>query len=194
MTLFEFLMMIAAVVIAIGLTEIIGGWGRMLRTNASVKFDWLLCGWCVFVLLWLVLYWLGMWSLNAVEIKYQAQVLFLIIPTLFGVLAAYAMTPNVPMDGELDLRAYYIEKRASIFGPLVVFSVVTPLADYVLVGFDQVGIWIGLLSSGFFFCTTLTLAITKKIWVHIIGLCLSLLIIVGFYFGEISFLTNRWAP
>ena len=184
--------MIAAVVIALGLAEIIGGWGRMLRTDATIKFDWLLSGWSVFVLLWLVLYWLGMWSLHAVEIRFQAQVLFLIIPTLFGVLAAYAMTPNVPTSGELDLRAYYIEKRASIFGPLVVFSVVAPLADYVLVGFDQVGIWVGLLSSGFFFCITLTLAITKRTWVHIIGLCLSLSIIVAFYFGEISSLTTRW--
>ena len=45
MTLFEFLMMIAAVVVAVGMTEIIGGWGRLMRTRAAVAPDWLHIGW-----------------------------------------------------------------------------------------------------------------------------------------------------
>ena len=37
MTLFEFLMAIASVVIAIALTEMFGGWGNLLRTHVRPK-------------------------------------------------------------------------------------------------------------------------------------------------------------
>lgn len=39
MTLFEFLMAIASVVIAMALTEIFAGWGRLLRTQIVPKID-----------------------------------------------------------------------------------------------------------------------------------------------------------
>ena len=45
MTQFEFVMMVAAVVVAMGLAEIVGGWGRLLRARqGSITFDWLHLG------------------------------------------------------------------------------------------------------------------------------------------------------
>ena len=94
MTKFEFAMMIASVVVAIGMTEIVGGWGRMARTSAHVKFDWLHFGWTLVILLWLIQYWIGMFTYVDLQIDYVIEVQFLVIPTLFGVLAAFAITPG----------------------------------------------------------------------------------------------------
>ena len=84
MTKFEFLMMIASVVIAVGLTEIVGGWGRMARTPAKVKFDWLLFSWALVLLLLGIQYWLGLWPYVEVEMEYIGEIYFLVVPTLFS--------------------------------------------------------------------------------------------------------------
>jgi hypothetical protein len=64
----------------------------MARTPAKVKFDWLLFGWAVFLLLGGVLHCLGMWPYAEVTMEYVGQIYFLIIPTLFFVPAAFAVT------------------------------------------------------------------------------------------------------
>ena len=118
MNRFEFLMMIAAVVVAIGMTEIVGGWGRLMRTRAEIKPDWLHLGFSVMILSSLIQYWIGMWSYSDVSIELQGQIFFLIIPSLFGVLTAYGITPNVPVSGQLDLREYYFTKTIRNLPPV----------------------------------------------------------------------------
>ena len=78
MTLFEFLMVIAGVVIAIAMAEIVSGWGRMMRAGTNVKFDWLHLGWSLTVLLNAMLYWVGVWAYAELEFQYVAQTWFLV--------------------------------------------------------------------------------------------------------------------
>ena len=42
MSQFEFYLVIAGVVVAIAMAEIVGGWGQLVRANQGVKFDWLI--------------------------------------------------------------------------------------------------------------------------------------------------------
>ena len=165
MTRFEFLMMIAAVVVAVGMTEIVGGWGRLMRTRAIVKPDWLHLGWTILILCSLIQYWIGMWSYNELQIDRLGQIFFLIIPSLFGVLAAFAITPDVPMDGELVVREYYWAKRTTIFLPLAAYIMTALIADLVIVGVDNVEI--GDAISHIVGATLISLLIlTKRVWVH----------------------------
>jgi hypothetical protein len=140
MTRFEFLMMIAAVVVAIGMTEIVGGWGRLMRTRSAVKPYWLHLGWTILILSSLIQYWIGMWSYSELQIERLGQIFFLIIPSLFGVLAAFAITPDVPDDGQLILRDYYWTKRTAIFLPLAVYFVTALVADFLIIGIENVEI------------------------------------------------------
>ena len=97
------------------------------------------------------------------------QIFFLIIPSLFGVLAAFAITPDVPMEGELIVRDYYWAKRKAIFLPLAAYVLTALIADIVIVGFDKVAVLdtipfiVG--SAVFVF-----LSVAKWRWVHIIAL------------------------
>ena len=108
-------MVLAAVVVAVAMTEIVGGWDRLMRTDALVRFDWLHLGWTVYALFLSMLYWIGMWPYEAIPFVYVGQVWLLVVPTLFLVIVAYVLTPDVPESGELNLRDFYITKRRRIF-------------------------------------------------------------------------------
>ncbi len=166
MSRFEFLMMIAAVVVAVGMTEIVGGWGRLMRTRAVVKTYWLHLAWTTMILFSLIQYWIGMWSYSELPIDHMAQIFFLIIPSLFGVLAAFAITPDVPMEGELIVREYYWTKQKAVFLPLAAYVVMALIADLVIVGFDKIEIrdTIRFVVGAAMFSL---LAVWKKLWIHI---------------------------
>ena len=192
MTRFEFLMMIAAVVVAVGMTEIVGGWGRLMRTRAVVKADWLHLGWSIWILAILIQYWIGMWAYNELQIDYMGQIFFLIIPTLFGVLAAFAITPDVPMVGELDVREYYWAKRTAVFLPLAAFALLSYVADLVIVGVDKVGfdlLFINVVGM----VLLILLTITKRLWFHVAVLACVAANTIAFLFKHSSSLGTKWA-
>ena len=121
MTLFEFLMALASVVIAIALTEIFAGWGRLLRTHIVPRLDWLHLAWTLVIVLYAIQYWVGIWPYREIQFTYIYQVWFLIFPTLFIVLVSYAITPDIDPDTNLDLRDYYLSRRTPIFIGLAAF-------------------------------------------------------------------------
>ena len=128
MTLFEFLMVIAGVVIAIAMAEIVSGWGRMVRAGVNVKFDWLHLGWSLTVLLNAMLYWVGVWAYAELEFQYVAQTWFLVLPTLFLVLVAFALTPDISQISGQSLRDYFISNRRGFFSSYVLFLLFSPPA------------------------------------------------------------------
>lgn len=184
-------MMIASVVVAIGMTEVAGGWGKMVRTPARVNFDWLHLGWTIYILLLAIQYWIGMWSYNQLEVTYVGQIYFLVIPTIFLVIAAYAITPDVPLEGEFDTRAYYMANRNGVFLPLAMFSLAAWFADLAFAGLERVEIGFMIMSLSVA-AGMVALAITKRVAVHIGILALSMLIVIGGLFTEMSYHEARW--
>jgi len=132
MTLFEFLMALASVVIAIALTEMFAGWGRLLRAHITPRIDWLHLGWTLVVVLYSIQYWVGIWPYRDIVFDRIYQVWFLIFPTLFIVLVSYAITPDIEPDAKLDLRDYYMLRRGPIFFGLAAFLAMAQLADMVI--------------------------------------------------------------
>ena len=191
MTQFEFLMMIASVVVAVGMTEIVGGWGRLARADGEIKFDWLHLGWTIYILLLSVQYWIGMWSYRELRIEYVGQIFFLVVPTLFLVLSAFAMSPDVVNRSQIDMRTYYLEKRRVVFLSLAVFSLAAWLADIVIVGYERLEVSFMLFSivSGLVLCA---LAYSQRVWLH--GAVLVFLIgsVVAYFFSQVAVQDQRW--
>jgi len=189
MTLFEFLMMIASVVVAVGMTEIVGGWGRMMRTRATVTPDWLHLGWTLAILIFLIGHWVGMWSYRDLAIEEVGQVVSLVIPSVFCVLAAYAITPDVPTVGSLDTREYYMAKRAPVFLSLAAFMVATNLPDLMIAGADKIDFRFGMLVGP---SMLIGLALTKRPWIHIGVLALVTVIVVLFMTAGMEQVQSRF--
>lgn len=177
MTLFEFLMALASVVIAIALTEIFAGWGRLLRSHIVPKIDWLHLGWTLVIVLYAIQYWVGIWPYREIQFIVIYQVWFLIFPTLFIVLVSYAITPDVDPDTRLDLRDYYMSRRGPIFIGLAAFILTAQLADTIILefGFN----WIGLSLVGI----ALLPALVQKISVHTTVMVFNLIFVLINGFG-----------
>ncbi len=189
MTLFEFLMMIASVVVAFGMTEIVSGWGRMMRTRAKVEPYWLHLGWTIVILVLLIEHWVGMWTYRELLFDNIAQVVSLVIPSIFGVLAAYAISPDIPVNGTLDVRAYYMAKRVPVFGSLATFWAATSLPDFLIAGPDNVEFNVGIIVGAILL---IGLALTKHPWVHFSVLALVTIAVVLFMAISIEEIQSRF--
>ena len=177
MTLLEFLMALASVVIAIALTEIFAGWGRLLRTHIVPRIDWLHLGWSLVIVLYAIQYWVGIWPYREIEFTLIYQVWFLIFPTLFIVLVSYAITPDVDPDTRLDLRDYYMSRRAPVFIGLAAFVATAQLADVIILGSKLD--WI----SFSFVIIALLPAFTQRISIHTSVMVFNLYFILANGFG-----------
>ena len=173
MSQFEFYMVIAGVVLAIAMAEIVVGWGQLVRANQDVQTDWLHLGWTLCVLLISLMYWVGMWPYSDLEFTYVGQVWFLVFPTLFLVVLAYAIMPDVSANGGVNLREYYLANRRPIFLSFASFVIMSNVADLTIVGPASL-INFEFLISIVFVVVTLFLAYTKRIWVHATALVVTL--------------------
>jgi len=173
MTLFEFLMAIASVVIAIALTEIFGGWGHLLRIHIVPKIDWLHLSWTLVVVLYAIQYWVGIWPYRDIEFEFIYQVWFLIFPTLFIVLVSFSITPDVEPDDKFNLREYYMSRRGPIFYGMAAFMGMAQLADLVILGTNFN--WIGLSFIAFMIFP----ARSTKISIHASVMLLNMILLIG---------------
>ncbi|MEM9620283.1 MAG: hypothetical protein AAF993_01455 [Pseudomonadota bacterium] len=163
MSYFEFLMVLAGIVVAVAMTEIVGGFGRLVRSNAAIKLDGAHMLWSYNALLLAMLYWNGMWPYQSVDIIYVGQIWLLVLPTLALVIVAYALSPNAPDNNPINIREYYLRKRQPIFIGLATFVSLAYLADYAIAGVHALQ---ELLTTLFSVTTFIVLAITVRIVVH----------------------------
>ena len=181
MTLFEFLMAIASVVVAIALTEIFGGWGNLLRLKIISRLDWLHLGWTLVVVLYAIQYWVGIWPYRSVEFTDIYQVWFLIFPTLAIVLVSFAITPDadpdVTADSELNLREYYMSRRGPIFYGMSVFIAMATLADRIIL--QEILPITNLILVLFLIVLMVFPALTRSIWVHAVVMLVNLIFVLA---------------
>lgn len=170
-------MALASVVIAIALTEIFAGWGRLLRTHIVPHIDWLHLSWTLVIVLYAIQYWVGIWPYREIEFIYIYQVWFLIFPTLFIVLVSYAITPDIDPDTNLDLRDYYMSRRAPIFIGLAAFLATAQIADVIILGTN--------LSWTSFALVIISLlpAFTQRISIHSTVMIFNLYVVLSNGFG-----------
>ena len=190
MSHFEFFMVLAAVVVAVAMTEIVGGWGRLLRSSAEIKLDWLYLGWTLFVLLASMIYWVGMLPYESFQFAYLGHVWLLVIPTLFLVLVSFALSAEVPSDGDLRLRDHYLSKRRHIFFGLIGFIITGWLADFFITGYLS---FREILYPALMVIIFLSLALTARIWIHSALLVLTLAIHLPIAFLEMDGFLARFS-
>lgn len=189
MSKFEFLMMIASVVVAVGLAEIIAGWGKLLRsTNEEIRTDWLHLSFSIVLPFAFLNYWMGMWAYHPLELTYFGQIAFLVIPSFFIVLTAYAISPNFPEKEGFDSREFYLSKKKQIWLSFSAFYLSAMLADFVIAGKIQGTPEIVVP----FISLILLLAFVRVIWFHVAAL----LLLTGFigmsFFQDITVLDTQF--
>ncbi len=133
MGLFEFVMILASVVIGLGVTEILTGWANLLRARAAVRFYWIHILLQVGVFFALLQQWWEFWDFAEVgEISFLA-VLTVLAPSIFLYLIAHLLFPTRATDA--DLEAYYFDQSPVLWGLAIGGSLVGTFLPPLIFGY-----------------------------------------------------------
>jgi hypothetical protein len=128
-THFEYISVLVSIVIGFSLTEILGGWGRLLRSRQRVRFSLVHALASGLVLLLVVQFWSGFWEYRVVASWGFLPLLGLVSDALTFVVIGFFMVPPLPAAGTLDLGEYYWHNRGWIYGLVGVGIVQLALLD-----------------------------------------------------------------
>ena len=128
---FEYLSVLIAIILGIGIAHLLLSIGRVLGQAKKLNVGVVQLIWTANILTVLIVFW--WWGINLRELQEWTflQFFFLLINTaLWCLLAAILYPVSIPVD--FDLKAYFAEKRKSFFAILVVTAFVDPSAAMVL--------------------------------------------------------------
>ena len=107
MSRFEYLSVLISLVIALGISDSVSTWGRLLRVRERVHFYWLNIFWTIFVVIMMVQFWWGFWEFRVVEAWSLPGLLAVVAESLVLVLAGMSLLPDPDLSGAIDLRTHY---------------------------------------------------------------------------------------
>ncbi|MEN8161218.1 MAG: hypothetical protein ABFS41_14190 [Myxococcota bacterium] len=127
MSRFEYLSVLVSIVIALGISEVVSTWGRLLRNRARVRFYGLHAFWTLFVVVLMVQMWWGFWNFRTVESWTFLALLGVVIECIVMVLSALVLLPTVEAREPIDLRQHYFAQCRLFFllGCLLVLQLTT---------------------------------------------------------------------
>ena len=139
MTQFEFVLVFISIVMALGVSHVLSGWGEQIRNRTEVRHYWLHTAWGGMYLFAAIQAWWGMWLVRDLEDWSFLDVMMAIIPYSLLALMSHILTPSVA-EGHRDLRKYYFDNSSWMFGVATVFLVTLMLNTLNLRGFPPLGI------------------------------------------------------
>ena len=127
MNKFEYIMALMAIILALGITHLLAGFGkivyRLTGHGAPIRFDWVHFLWVVNTFLWMVFYWWYSFSRVDRETWALSSYLLMLPFPVFVYLQSVILYPH-RLDDVNDLRAYFMASRRWFFGLmlLVIFA------------------------------------------------------------------------
>ncbi len=132
MSKFEFIMMFVSVVVAFAMSELLVGWGRLVRARDRIRRPWLMIGWSVWLLGVTNLHYLAFWEYNLVDFRTPGQMLLFLAAPIMLVLVTFVFTPEIRHYQKLDLELHYFRIKNWFFVMVILFFVLTRASDALL--------------------------------------------------------------
>ena len=110
-TLFSYLSAFVTIVLALGLSDLLISFHRLMRHKRTVRWSALPLAAALFVLLALLTEFFSMWGLVQVARVSFIGLVFHLLPTFFIFLAASAALPDEVDEDALDLDAFYFSQQ-----------------------------------------------------------------------------------
>lgn len=112
---FEYLSVLISIILALGLSEVLVCWSRLLRYRNVVRFYWVHTLWSVLGLLLMVQFWWGFWQFQVVEDWTFMGLLLVVAQTIALVVTVLMLTPSKEEPPPPSLRDYYFTHRQPVF-------------------------------------------------------------------------------
>lgn len=127
-------MTFASVVLAIGLTEVFGGWGRLVRSGLPVRWYPLWVAWSTYLVILTIQYWSGIWPYRDASFEEGYKVVWLALPTFTLIILSYLFSPDPLSDECVDLEERYWNAAPRAFPLFGITLGLATAADYVVMG------------------------------------------------------------
>ena len=160
MTIAEYVVVFASIILGLALAKLLAGLGRMLRSEGGLQPYWVHSLLILTLFLLIYHFWLRTWELNDLEswsrLGLAAQVADLTVTYLVAVLL-------FPREGDTtDLRAYYYRNASRVYGLLILSHVLAAAEVMILTPSESTG-FVGLVSPA---VPLIPLVLTRRPWVH----------------------------
>ena len=169
-TLFSYLSAFVTIVLALGLSDLLISFHRLMRRGQGVRWAGLPVAAALFVLLALLTEFFSMWGLVAVARVSFVGLVFHLLPTFFIFLAAIAVLPDEVGDGPFDLDAFYFSQQRYFYLTLSLAFLGDAPRALEGVPFDLGQILSILAPSTLVALIFVTLAFSRRRWLHWLGL------------------------
>ena len=173
-TLFSYLSAFVTIVLALGLSDLLISFHRLIRNGRTVRWSGLPLAAALFVLLALLTEFFSMWALVAVARVSFVGLVFHLLPTFFIFLAASAVLPDDVGPGEdgapFDLDAFYFAQQRYFYVTLALAFLGDAPRALEGVPFDLGQILAILAPSSAVALIFLLLAFARRRWLHWLGL------------------------
>ena len=131
---FGYLSVIISVIIGLSITQLLQGIGQVINARDRVRIYWPTMGWAALLLLIDIQAW---WAMFGYRDRHQwtfIQFTVLLVEAIMLYLLAAIVLPNIPDEGEVDLRSNYFRHGGWFFGSLVVLLLDSLLKSVVVSG------------------------------------------------------------
>ena len=164
MAAFEYLSVLISIILALGMTRVLGGVGEMLQARSHRRIYWVHAIWIINLFVYLVVAWwiFYRWR-NQQPWTFLLFLFVLISPTLLYLASLLLFPREGDIDRTIDYKAHYYANHRAFF---ILFALFTPvdIADSLLKGIPH---FLGLgpiyfLSNTLYFAGLTTAAITRN--------------------------------
>ncbi|MEL7536912.1 MAG: hypothetical protein AAFZ58_02625 [Pseudomonadota bacterium] len=129
---FEYVMVIVAIIIGLGITRILTGIAGLIQHRATVKAYWVHLVWVTAIFLFMVELWWGWWGLRGTsEWRYLDYFPLFFTPIVLYILSALAF-PDFPDKDRLDIRDYYYANHRWFFSIFALYPITLFVSESLL--------------------------------------------------------------
>lgn len=131
---FGYLSVIISVILGLSITQLLQGIGQVINARDRVRMYWPALGWAVLLLLIDAQAWWAMFGYRYRHNWTFVQFTIVLLEAIMLYLLAAIVLPNIPNEGEIDLRSNYFRHAGWFFGSLVVLLLDSLLKTVVISG------------------------------------------------------------
>lgn len=117
MDAFNYLSVMASVVVGLGLTQLLAGIGNYVQIRRRVSFYWLHTSWVMLLIVLHLHMWWSFWVLRQVTDWNYGAFLYVLIGPSTLVIASHILIPEL-IEGRIDVERHYYDTRTLFFGML----------------------------------------------------------------------------
>ena len=121
MTLFEFILVMVTLILAIGVTQLLQGVAAIVHDRGELEIAWVPLVWAAYLFLLSAAHWWSLWDMRGANWNFPVFFLTLLAPTLLFLAVSLLVSGGLQTSSESMARGF-LRIRAPFFTVLVVFS------------------------------------------------------------------------